>query len=318
MRILVIVAAWVCVEGCARTLRHPVEQPTPALTAQLWREPLDLAAQDLFHGGGGPELAPQGTTYTFVAHKTSGTNPGYDVRDSRGRLWSVKLGEEAQSEVTTSRILWALGFHQPPTYYVERWQLTGEQSGEQPAGRFRIDPRGDEVVGEWSWYDNPFIASRPFGALVAVNLLLHNWDLKTSNNKIYAVTNEDGVSEYRYVVRDLGASLGKARQPRVLSWLPFMRHMQGSKNELDAFEERGWVRAVEGETIDFDYRGLDEALADRVTVAELRWTCDLLSRLSEKQWLDAFRAGGYTPDQQTRYVRKIRENITHARRLVSG
>jgi hypothetical protein len=220
--------------------------------------------------------------------------------------------------VTASHILWAVGFHRPPTYYVERWQLSDGDTTEQPADRFRTDPPGHVVVGDWSWYDNPHIGSRPFAALITMNLLLNNWDLKTSNNKIYVVTDEDGVKERRYVVRDLGASLGKATQPRLLSWFPFMRHMQGSKNELEAFEAQGFVREAEGERIDFDYRGLDEALADSVTLSDLQWTCELLSRLSERQWLDAFRAGGYTPGQSARYIRKIQEKIARARGLATG
>jgi hypothetical protein len=147
---------------------------------------------------------------------------------------------------------------------------------------------------------------------VTVNLLLNNWDFKTSNNKVYLVTNEDGVNVRRYVVRDLGGSLGKAKQPRVLSWFPFMRQKQGSKNDLEDFQAQGFVNALNGETVDFDYRGIDDALVDSVPVADLRWTGELLSRLSERQWLDAFRAGGYTADQSARYVRKIREKIAQA------
>jgi hypothetical protein len=237
------------------------------------------------------------------------------VRDAEGRLWAVKLGEEAQSEVTASRVLRAIGFHQPPMYYVERWHLTGEDAGDQPGGRFRADLPSHEVVDEWSWYHNPFIGSRPFAALIAVNLLLNNWDLKTSNNRVYRVTNEDGTTEWRYIVRDLGASLGKAKQPWFLAWIPFMRQKQGSKKDLEAFEEQGFVKSVSGEEIDFDYRGLDKALAESVTAADLRWTCELLSRLSEPQWLDAFRAGGFAPDESARYVRKIQEKIIQAREL---
>jgi hypothetical protein len=74
---------------------------------------------------------------------------------------------------------------------------------------------------------------------------------------------------------------------------------------------------VNGESVDFDYRGLDDALIDSVMAADLRWTVELLSRLSEQQWLDAFRAGGYTPDQSARYLRKIQEKVSHARTLVA-
>jgi hypothetical protein len=274
--------------------------------------PSDLEARDLFHGPGGSDLTPPSAAYAFVARKTTGTNPGYDVRDAMGRLWSVKLGEESQSEVTASRILWAIGFHQPPTYYLERWTLSGGDDTEQPAGRFRTEPRGHEVIGDWSWYDNEFIGSRPFGALITVNVLLNNWDFKTANNKIYLVTDDDGRTERRYIVRDLGASLGKARQPRILSWFPFMRHKQGSKNSLEDFEARGFVTGFDGETVQFDYRGIDDGLVDSVTVADLRWTGELLSRLSERQWLDAFRAGGYSADQRERYVHRIQEKLAQA------
>ena len=88
----------------------------------------------------------------------------------------------------TSRILWAIGFHQPPTYYVERWSLTGAEAGPQPAGRFRPELPGQQVVGEWSWYENPFVGSQPYRGLVVANLLLNSWDWKTSNNKIYELS----------------------------------------------------------------------------------------------------------------------------------
>ena len=173
-------------------------------------------------------------------------------------------------------------------------------------------------MGEWNWYDNPFIGSRPFGALVAINLLLKNWDLKTANNKLYVVSGEDGRQERRYVVRDLGASLGHARQPRFLSWFPFMRHRQGSKNNLEDFEAQGFITSVDDDGVDFDYQGVNRGLLDSVTAADVRWTCDLLARLSERQWMDAFRAGGYTPAESSRYLRKIQDNISRARTLADA
>jgi hypothetical protein len=299
--------------ACARTLERPIRLPTPAEMSVLWQEPHDLERRDLLHGAGGADRRPASKVYTFVSHKTSGKNPGYDVRDEEGGLWAVKLGEEAQSEVTASRLLWAVGFHQPPVYYVPGWQLAGADAGadagEQPAGRFRAELPRQDVIGEWSWYDNPFIGSRPFAALVAVNLLINNWDLKTANNKIYRVRLPDGTVERRYVVRDLGASFGQASQPRLLSWFPFMRHMQGTKNDVDDFESQGFVEAIDGDAVTFDYRGLDSALVDSVTAADLRWTAAQLSRLSDAQWDDAFRAGGYTPETRQRFIRKIQQKL---------
>ena len=89
-----------------------------------------------------PALTPPADgTYQFVAFKTTGTNPGYDVRDGSGRLWSVKLGIEAQSEVTASRILWAMGFHQPATYYLPQFTLSGDGCGHETSGAVPYRPR---------------------------------------------------------------------------------------------------------------------------------------------------------------------------------
>ena len=111
--------------GCGPARQAPVTTAAPVPIEALWQEPTDLSSRDLFAGPGGSSARPTPeATYEFVAHKTSGTNPGYDVRTDDGRLWSVKLGEEAQPEVVTSRLLWAMGFHQPPTYYLDRLTLS--------------------------------------------------------------------------------------------------------------------------------------------------------------------------------------------------
>ena len=303
--------------ACAPSLSPPETAPTAAELRSLWREPTNVESRDLFYGAGGRELAPGAGPFTFVERKSTGTNPGYDVRDSSGALWSVKLGREAQSEVVLSRVLWAVGYHQPPVYFVPQWQMIGDERGEHLASRFRREMPEHEVEGDWSWYDNPFIGTRPFAGLVAINFLLNNWDLKEANNKIYAVK-VDGRVERRYLVRDLGGSLGSAMQPAVLSWMPFMRWMQGSRNDLEDFERQDFIKGVDGDRVDFHYRGLDGELAESVTPADLRWTVSLLERLSEAQWLDAFRAAGYADDVQRRYVRKIQAKLAEARQATNA
>lgn len=116
--------------------------PAPTLD-ELWQEPANLARLDLYAGPGGADHAPRTAgSYRFLSRKTTGVNPGYDVEDPDGREWSVKLGEEAQAEVTVSRILWAMGYHQPANYYVARWTMTGQDAGEQGGARFRTDVDG--------------------------------------------------------------------------------------------------------------------------------------------------------------------------------
>ena len=78
--------------------------------------------------------------------------------------------------------------------------------------RFRLNSSDAEAVGDWSWADNDFLGTQPYHGLIVANILLNNWDWKTSNNKIYHF--KSGVSpRQRYVVRDLGASLGKTSHP---------------------------------------------------------------------------------------------------------
>jgi hypothetical protein len=311
LRTMMIIALTVVSAGCGRSLRQinpPGIPGTPALS-ELWEEPTDIARRDLFHGAGGAARTPKGSSFAFVAADTTGFSPGFDVKDASGLEWSVKTGPEAQSEVTTSRILWAIGFHQPPTYYLERWTLTGGPAGEQPAGRFRPKLKGEEVVGDWSWYENPFVGSRAYSGLVVANLVLNSWDWKTSNNKIYTLTNGAGAIERRFVVRDVGASLGRTTYPHILKWFRLRGFGQGTRNDLPGFESQGFITAVEGERVKFDYRGIYKDVVNSVTPADVAWTSALMARLSDQQWDDAFRAGGYTPDERRRYIRKIKEKI---------
>lgn len=290
-----------------------------ASVEELWQEPSDIQQRDLFHGPGGRALLPRTTAFTFVARDTSGWSPGFDVRTPDGTDWSVKLGPEAQSEVVSSRILWAIGFHQPPTYYLETWNLTGQASGPQPAGRFRPSLANQKVVADWSWYENPFVGSRAFGGLIVANLILNSWDWKTSNNKVYELSEPaQGVRRW-FVVRDLGASLGKTTYPGVLKWFRLRGFGQGTRNDLPGFEEQGFIQRLDREAApDFDYSGIYRDVVETVTAADVRWTCGLLQRLSDDQWRDAFRAGGYNAEQAARYVTKIKAKIAQGLALTAG
>src|SRR5687768_1716972 len=216
LRAIVLIAAALTASCVWATPKTTANDPTTVDVTQLWMEPADLTQRDLVHGPGGPALAPDSSAaYTFVQIDRGGYSPGYDVRGPTGVEWSVKLGPEAQPEVAVSRLLWAIGYHQPPTYYVERWTLTGgERPGPQGPARFRPQQPERKVVGDWSWYENELMATQAFRGLIVANLILNNWDWKTSNNKIYDVTGSGSADFARggpsrvYVVRDLGASLG--------------------------------------------------------------------------------------------------------------
>jgi hypothetical protein len=313
MRISILsatICAGLVIAGCARALQNVavLPGPKPSVSA-LWQQPSDPRARDLEHGPGGSSLSPDDGAFALVAVDESGWSPGFDVKDAEGIEWSVKTGPEGQSEVAASRILWAAGFHQPPTYYVEKWLLTGAQSGPQEPGRFRPSLPNEEVVGDWSWYENPFIGTRPFGGLVVLNLMITNWDWKTSNNKIYRSLDEPEATP-RYVVRDVGAAFGRFTYPSILRPFRLRGFGQGTRNNLADFEQQQFIKKVhEDGRVEFHYKGIYRDVINSVTVADVVWAAERLAVLTDAQWQDAFGAAGYTPEETTRFVAKLKSKI---------
>jgi hypothetical protein len=287
--------------ACALRSRSTVTAGTPApQMSELWSEA--EAARDLFGGPGGAADAPDPQAeFRFVAKDTTGKSPGYDVMDPQGRLWSVKLGPEAQSEVVVSRLLWAAGYFQPATYYLSSWKLVGSADPKaQPAGRFRLESDGEESVGPWAWGENPFVGTRPLRGLFVLMVMVNNWDLKTQQNKVYKLAGAGPVPLRRYAVRDLGASLGSTR------WF-----FAGSKSNIDDFERERFIHSVNDGRVRFHYHGAwrEPHLKRDVTTADVRWISERLARLSPVQWNDAFRAAGYTPADTQRFVVRLRQKV---------
>jgi hypothetical protein len=316
--LIVLVMAIVAAACGGRTVRTTASDPTAVDVSQLWQEPADLERRDLFAGPGGAALAPDAAaSFTFIKADDAGFSPGFDVRDGKGMEWSIKTGPEAQTEIVSSRILWAIGYHQVPTYYVTTWTMTGGPEGNPGPGRFRPELPDRKVVDDWSWHENPFVHTQAFKGLIVANLILNNWDWKTSNNKLYEVTRPDGGVARQYVVRDLGASLGKTSAPP-LSQILGTRIAQGNRNDLEDFEAQGFIEAVQGDRVDFDYEGIYGTVIDTVRVPDVIWASRLLSRLSDRQWNDAFRAAGYPPDQAVRFIAKLKSKIAEGLALASS
>ena len=306
--------------SCSHALRNTSKPPERTPIAQLWVSPTNIQQLDLFTGVGGQEYRPSTTSFRFVAIDTKGASPGYDVTDAKGVKWSVKTGVEVQPEIVVSRILWAIGFHQPPAYFVPDWTLTGGPGGvPTPPARFRPELTGYSVEGEWSWFENPFVGTRQFEGLIAANALLSNWDFKSSNNKVYhrRPGAEANLPLRMYIVRDLGASLGKSSQPAILRVTGVIRALPGTKSDIEGFEEQGFVALGENGRPKFSYRGPRRDLLDAVSVDGVVWMCQLMSRLSDRQLTDAFRAADYPPDLTRRFVKRIREKIAEGLALES-
>jgi len=304
-----------CVAG--RTVKTTPDPSGTAAISQLWQEPVDLETRDLLVGPASNAPRPDPPTFTFLEADQGGFSPGYRVRDRNGVEWSVKLGSEAQTEVAVSRILWAIGYHQVPTYYVSDWTLEQGPRADPGPGRFRPQLPNAKVVGDWSWHENPFAHTQPFKGLIVANLIVNNWDWKAANNKIYDFLNADGTGVRQYIVRDLGASLGKTDAP-VFTRVLGTSIAQGNRNDLEDFEQQGFIKRVNGNRIEFDYKGIYRSVVDTVTPADVVWACRLLSRLSDKQWNDAMMAAGYPPDQAARFIVKLKSKIAEGLALESG
>ena len=69
------------------------------------------------------------------------------------------------------------------------------------------------------------------------------------------------------------------------------------------------VFRAHGDDVDFDYRGMNQALVDIVTVPDVIWACEQLAKIPDGHWQAAFRAGAYSQDVADRYIRKIKQKI---------
>jgi hypothetical protein len=300
---LLVSVAVVATTSCVR-VKAPATRPSAAPPgASLWERPADIATRDLFYGPWGRERAPDpDTVYTLVERKHTGVNAGMTVVDSEGREWSVKqpptgyFDAETPVEIVVSRLLSAIGYHQTPVYFLRSFTLKDEWgTRKQEGGRFRLKEDTLDGKGEWSWQDNPFIGTRPYGGLLAIMMMFNSTDLKNSNNTLYERRNGDRVEQW-YVVRDLGAALGDTHR------------LSPRKGDPDAFERMPFILGVRNGYVQFAYNGWYQRLVrDRITPDDVAWASNLLAQLSDRQWRDAFRAGGYEPAVANRFIKKLRE-----------
>lgn len=305
---------------CAPAIR-PTARPPDVHMGELWQEPADLATRNLYDGAWGKDKAPDPTVvYHYVKRKTEGTNPGITVKDPQGREWHVKQpphnnqGAEGPIEVTLARILWAVGYHQPPEYFLPEFTIADEgvgQPGEttetthkEPGGRFRLDEASLKKLGTWSWQQNPFVGSQPYEGLLVILMIFNSSDIKNDNNTLYEVKDPKDDVKLWYVVRDLGTALGETGR------------LTPHRGDPDLFDRHKFVTGVENGFVKFEYHGWHQELFKRrITTGDVKWACTLLSRLSDAQWADAFRAGGYEPALAQRFITRVQQKIHEGMQL---
>ena len=219
--------------------------------AELWVRP--EPNRDLYYGVGGKALAPDpAARYTVIEIKRSGYSSGYTVKDEADREWSVKFPPEAPTETTASRILWGIGYHQPPVYYVPSWNARKATSpNPQMSARFREkkpDLHGLDAKSDWSYYQNPFVGTREMNGLLVLQAMLGNSDLKDAQNALYKLKQPFEGAKRWYVARDLGQTFGRTGV------------VDAPRGDLGVFEQTPFITGVADGTVQFDYRGRHRAL----------------------------------------------------------
>lgn len=287
--------------GCARAMVSTLDgPPTATHLAELWVEP--EPDRDLFWGIGGKRLAPDpAVKYSVIEIKQGGFSRGLTVIGPGDREWSAKFPPEAPTEVVSSRLLWGVGYHQPPIYYVESWHADkAPWPNPQDPARFREskpDLHGLDAKGDWSYFHNPFVGTRQLSGLLVLQVMLGNSDLKDDNNRIYELDKAVGGAARWYVSRDLGQSFGRTG----------IRN--APRGDIEAFEETPFIIGVRDGRVRFDYRGRHRGLFQNITPADVRWIAERLDALSDQQWDDAFRAGGYAKPLADRFIRRMKQKI---------
>ena len=335
-RIARVVTITILVAACEVFVSAPLtsrvsSNTTPASyvrSAALWHDPGNAAALDLIGGAGGKTHAPASTdSFTFLKEDLDGTNPKFDVKDSRGVHWRVKLGQEAQAETAATRLMWAAGYFVDDDYYLPQIQVEGLprlHRGRQFVSEggivrhVRLERKIKEVkkIGNWDWFDNPFAGTRELNGLRVLMSLINNWDLQTINNSIYLV---DGTP--RYLVSDPGASFGKTGD-----------NFHRSKSDLRGYQKSQFIRRETTTDVDFTMhsrpffltalnipnykkRTRIEKVTKHIPRSDARWLGEVLGRLSDEQIRDCFRAAGYTPAQVAGYSQVVLNRISELKAL---
>jgi len=277
-------------------------KPIPAGPPTLWTA-REAASLNLFYGPGGEAGQPDLSSLTMIKEETGGWSKKYRVKDAKGREWVAKIGREAQSETAATRLIWAAGYNVETTYLAPTATIQGLGAFENV--RFEARGQGVKRHGIWSWAQNPFNGSRELQGLKVLMIMLNNWDMKDENNVILTA----GGPEVRYAISDLGATLGKTGSGAM--WT-----LKRSRNDPEGFSGDKFVKAVSTDgVVAFDFTGKNTDLLKDIKAEDARWVGEILSRLSDPQLDDAFRAANYAPDEIRQLTAAVRGRINELNNL---
>ena len=287
----------------------------------IWRDPGDVRRLDLGLGPGGRAGAPM-PPFSFLRESDEGTNPKIEVRDAKGVVWGVKWGEEVNSEVFASRLVWAVGYFVEPSFYVPSGRITGvtkldrakkyvRSDGSFTEARFEKKEKDIQTLSDkqsWRYKENPFVGTKELNGLKIMIMLVSNWDSKDqeqagkgSNTKIFIVPTR-AATEYRYVVSDWGGSMGK--------WGGVFKR---EKWDCDGYQGQSddFVKGVKNGVVQWGYSGQHtDAIRDGIPVAHVQWLMSYLGKLTSSQIRAALRASGASPSDEVCFEQAVRRRIS--------
>ena len=295
----------------------------------LWRDPGDMSTRDLYYGVGGQNRQPRGK-FTFVEEDHEGFNPKFIVRDQDSVEWKVKLGPEARAETAATRLIWAVGYFTDEDYLVpvlrvanmprlRRGQNLISPDGSMRNARLERRFRDAEKIGYWRWRRVP--TTRELNGLKIMMALVNNWDLKDSNNAIYAQRNN---TNQIYLVSDVGAAFG------VTGFA-----VRAKKSDVDTYMRSKFITKVTPDYVNFKTPSRPKMLTPmvvphfiqyvthldrrsfnkRIPREDAKWLGQLLARLTPHQIRSAFLAAGYSPAEVEGFSRVIETRIAQLTEL---
>jgi hypothetical protein len=201
------------------------------------------------------------------------------------------------------------------------------QGGLVTNARFEARRATQERLGTWEWEENQFVGTRELDGLKVLMMLLNNWDARDDNNQVVRVNGAGANPAVRYMVSDLGATLGKAGG----LW-------EHSKNDVDHFVASKFVKGVDEGIVKFHYRARPKGLGmiaivyppylgrvndvhqsmRGVKVEHARWIGGLLTQITDDQLRAAFDHAGYDEAAKTAYIAALRDRFRQLTSLPAG
>jgi hypothetical protein len=307
-------------------VRRAGPRPLFGVRHRRWRDPGAVETLDLTGGPGGAALAPK-APFSFIEEHSSGSQPCVSVRDANGRRWRVKWGHEVPCETFAVRLAWACGYFAEVTHRIASGTIEGlapltraagcvEANGAFVDARFELDdPDVLKLFEEhsWSWTSNPFVGTPQLAGLKVLLMLISNWDNKDqrdvgrgSNTAIFVVRDGRWRREAQYLIVDWGGSMGKWGGTVV------------TRGRWDAAgfaaQTPQFVTGVSGNYVQFGYAGQRTADARAsITIADVRWLCQYLTRITDDQLRAALRASGATAEEEASFAASLRARIDQLR-----